>query len=302
MKRKKIITVALITLVAICLITTGISAANLIGADSVQYKDTTVKAALDDLMDKANNLKDMSLLPKVKVGDYVKMIPTTTSYSIPTNLTGYSDKQTIYPSELKLWRVISLNEDGTIDMVSEYVSSTDVYFSGTTGYFKLVGALNTIAKQYENSEFTVGSRYMGYNGQTEYITDTSKFTTTAPWTYNTKDNSNEAQGGGDILYQKDCNLVNNVFGTVVANEVGTTTATPYWLASRGYSYSSASYYGWGGWSVFDQYKRDASPLAYSNGSFILSNSFKRALRPIVTLKSSVQAVGSGTDSDPWILF
>ena len=104
-----------------------------------------------------------SLYKVVKIGDYVSYTPSKTSYTIPKSLTGYSSDQTINPSELDVWRVIKKNEDGTIEMVSEYVSSTIVNFYGGTGYYNLVSALNTIAKQYETSGITSNSRYMGYN-------------------------------------------------------------------------------------------------------------------------------------------
>ncbi len=70
------------------------------------------------------------------VGDYVAYTPSKTRYDIANSLTGmdkYSEtdstlvaiknagKQTIKPSELNLWRVIKKNEDGTIEIVSEYV-------------------------------------------------------------------------------------------------------------------------------------------------------------------------------------
>ena len=234
------------------------------------------------------------------VGAYVSMTPTSTSYTISAASTGYDSDQTINPSELNLWRVISINDDGTIDMVSEYVSSTNVYFKGQTGYLNFVGALNTIAKQYENSNYTVGSRYMGYNGQTETITDTSKFTNPAPWTSSTADNSNESVGGGDILYEKDTGLVTTALGTLTAYTPGTTTATAYWLDSRHYFYNSSTGYYWNGRYVDTGGSVSNDNLyVYYGRWFDDSGSF--ALRPIVTLKSGLKVTGSGTSESPWVL-
>lgn len=42
----------------------------------------------------------------VKIGDYIKFISDANKYTISTNLTGYSKKQIIKPSELVIWRVI----------------------------------------------------------------------------------------------------------------------------------------------------------------------------------------------------
>jgi hypothetical protein len=249
----------------------------------------------------------------VAVGDYVKMTPTIESYNIDNSLTNCqtstsacsSGYQTIKPSELTLWRVIRVNDNGTYDAVSVYTSSTTVTFSDKTGYLKLVGTLNTIAKQYENSTYTTGSRMMGYNGQTETITDTSKFTTTAPWTKSTSDNSNEAVGGGDILYTTDTTSVKDVFGTLVANKVGTTTATIYWLASRYYNYTSSTAYFLVGRCV-----NSHGNVSYSNNLYYYSSSWGSsgsayAVRPIITLKTlyedDIKSGTGATEDDPYVL-
>ena len=181
------------------------------------------------------------------LGDYVKLTPTKSSYTTDKSKTGYTSTQTINPQELNLWRVISINNDGTVDVISEHVSSTAIHFQGQTGYQNLVGYLNVLASQYENSTYTKDSRAFGYNGQTEYITDTSKFTNLAPWECSTGESCNpvESQGGGDELYTKDYNLVKSVLGTTVASKLDGTKYF-YWMASRYYYYSSATAYGWFG--------------------------------------------------------
>ena len=54
---------------------------------------------------------------------------------------------------------------------------------------KYVGTLNKIAKGFETEGITSGSRYMGYNGQTEFITQLGNRTVVP-----------ESEGGGDVLY------------------------------------------------------------------------------------------------------
>ncbi len=239
-----------------------------------------------------------------KLGDYVRMTPTSTNYTITTAMTGYDSNQTINPSELNLWRVISLNVDGTMDLVSEYTSSTDVYFKGKTGYQNLVSSLNQIASQYTNSKYTTASRHMGYNGQTGTITDTSALdSTTAPWgssTSETTSASDEAKGAGDQGYQKDYDLLKKALGTTVANKAGTTTAKSYWLASRYFYYSSTK------WDFIDRAVNtngglDGSNLYYYNSSSFATDSDSAAIRPIITLKSGLTPSGSGTGEDPYVL-
>ena len=255
---------------------------------------TNIQCTIDNLA--RGDVADMAL------GSYVSMTPTTSSYTTDTSKTGYDSTQTINPQELNLWRVISINNDGTVDVVSEHASSTAIYFKGQTGYLNFVGYLNVLAKQYENSTYTKGSRAFGYNGQTEYITDYSKFTNPAPWTCSTGGSCNpvESQGGGDELYTKDYNLVKSVLGTAVASKPDG-TAYYYWMASRYYRYSSATNYRWGGrYVITSGGVSDSNLYRYYSSSFN-SYSDNCSLRPVLTLKSGIKYTGSGTEADPYVL-
>ena len=321
----KIIKIALIASIVALLLTVGVKAATSIAASQITYNGTTVQAKLDELVNKASNIDKIvetvtctpghycttstscpsgALCSKVKLGDYVSMTPTSTSYKIPAGTIGYTSDQTINPSELNLWRVIDIRDDGTVEMVSEYVSSGKVYFNGQKGYLNFVGTLNTIAKQYENSKYTVGSRYIGFNGQTQVITDTSTFVNPPLLTSSTSDNSNEKIGGGDVMYEYDTNTstgkVYKALGTLVAKKVGTTTASTYWLSVRNYNYRSSTDYRWNVRSVDTLGDLSDYGLYFYNYGFY-GNSGVRALRPIVTLKADVQATGSGTSRAPWVL-
>ena len=269
-------------------------------------KSTNVQGAIDEIAEKSKSYcpskyKCYKQKSTLEPGDYVKMTPTLTSYTTDTSKTGYSSTETINPSELNLWRVLKVNSDGTIEMISEYTSSEYVHFNGKTGYQNLVGYLNVLASKYENSKYTKGSRYVGYNGQTEYITDTSKLdSTTAPWTSDTGDSTVESLGGGDTLYQSDYDLMQKVLGTTnAANDES------YWLASRTYSYRNGYYTSWyfkGNLSDGDLSISSSElyniPMA---GSFIDMDS-SNALRPIVILKSGITYTpAGGTSYDPFIL-
>jgi type IV pilus assembly protein PilA len=251
----------------------------------------------------------------LKEGNYIKMTPTSESYNIDNSLTGCQTStsacsngyQTIKPNELTLWRVIRKNkDDNTYDAVSVYTSSTAVTFYGQTGYLNFVGTLNTIAKQYKNESYTTGARMMGYDKQTENL-DSSKvqFINPAPWTSSTSDDLYEKVGGGDIQYQTDTDLVSSeqVFGTLVANKVGTTTASYYWLASRYYLYLASSSYGWIGRYVFSSGSISNSSLCmYYSGWYSYSPAY--AVRPIITLRTLYAddiKSGTGTEDDPYVL-
>ena len=245
------------------------------------------------------------LSSSVDVGGYVSYTPSKTSYTISTSESGYTSNQTINPSELNLWRVIRKNSDGTIDLVSEYTSKKDVYFGGKVGYKNSVGTLNRIANSYGTSGITSGSRYMGYNGQTETITDDTMLDkTTAPWTESTtatnspKGSTRERQGGGDMLYETDTNLVKAACGNLKAYRANTTSFVSYWLASREFVYSNSRWY-----LVVRNVGTSGNIDSNSLNTFAFSYNdynLQYALRPIVTLKSGITALsGDGTKNNPW---
>ena len=248
---------------------------------------------------------------KFKVGDLVRMTPQNSSYTTETKYTGYSSTQTINPKELNLWRVIRVNSNGTVDVVSEYVSSIDLYFQGTIGYQNFSGYLNKIASQYENPRYTVGSRYMGYNGQTEFITDTSYFDGTSAkaveeWTSSTSGTpAEEYLGRGDMLLRTDLGLVKAAYGgasdSAKANKVGTTTAVTYWQDSRYYYWTSSTKFNFCGFGVSATGGTPANCVrSYNNSSWEdIHGAYN--LRPIITLRPGLTARGSGTSSDPYVL-
>ena len=304
------------------LLFTGISvyALNKIYATSVDVDTTniselssgsTLNDALNGLYKKTKNTncpngyKCYTKKSTPEVGDYIKMKPTSTSYTTDTIKTGYTSTQTINPSELDTWRVIKVNSDGTIEVVSENISSTNVYFRGQVGYKNLVGYLNVLANQYQNSKYTIKARHMGYNGQTEYLTDTASTvdstSTTPPWTCFTGGSCNpvESRGGGDTLSQNDTNLVKNAIGTLVASPKGGSSAVYYWLASRDYYYTSSTR-----WYYCGRYMNtdgvSSSNLYSYNGGFYGSTSGYR-LRPILTLKSGIYTPATGRSDDPFVL-
>ena len=178
MKKNKKLTILFI-IIGIILSGTLVYAQETILSKNISYDNsnstltsTTVQGALDELAEKSktycpSKYKCYKLKTTPEPGDYVKMTPTLTSYTTDTSKTGYTSIQTINPSELNLWRVLKVNSDGTIELISEYTSSTSVYFRGQTGYKNLVGYLNVLASKYENSKYTKGARYVGYNGQKE---------------------------------------------------------------------------------------------------------------------------------------
>ena len=290
---------------------------------------TSVQCALDELSKKFQNKGTIQF----QVGDYVKMTPTNNSYTTDTNYTGADNEETINPQELNIWRIIRINEDGTYDAVSDKVSSTKITFKGATGYKNYVGYLNKLASQYENNKYTVSSRNIGYNGQTEYIKDTTAFDGSTLENICKKDDieDKEAKGCGESLYRSDMELVKQAYEnnetSIEAYSASTEQYTSYWVSSRLYfkdditvfnlasADGSISESAWG--MVFRHYFDTDYYVCNTVIRYIYHYPFPNevaistywrnasspmhALRPIITLRSEITATGSGTEEDPYVL-
>jgi hypothetical protein len=307
LKRKKNYKLLIGFIIGMLISATGVYAVSYFGPSSNLTYDnsksvltsTNVQDALDELY-YAKNHPDAkcpygySCTANISLGSYVSYTSTSTSYTTDKSKTGYSSTQTIDPSELNLWRVLNLNDDGSVDLISEYTSSVAIYFQGSTGYKNYVGYLNELSSQYENSDYTQESRYFGYDGQTEFLTTVTKFTCSTGGSCNPV----ESEGGGDTLYKNDYDQALTALGTLSAYRVGTTSVASYFVASRRYGYvSSSSYY-----YLYIRYINSSGSLTsayvYYYGDAYSFNSY---LRPIVTLKSFLTYTGEGTAESPYTI-
>ena len=97
-------------------------------------------------------------LGMLEIGDYVDYIPDSAdSYYASSTNTGNMN-QTI-PQEDLNWRVLSINDNGTVDLISDVPTSTYFYLNRAFGYNNGVYLLNDImAKLYSNSSLGVTAR------------------------------------------------------------------------------------------------------------------------------------------------
>ena len=99
----------------------------------------------------------------LQVGDYVAYTPgseTKSSYPLKASESGYSTDQTISKPDSLSWRVLSINDDGTVDLISSSLASTNTfYFRDALGYNNGVYLLNDIAaKLYSNNSLGATAR------------------------------------------------------------------------------------------------------------------------------------------------
>ncbi len=95
----------------------------------------------------------------LKIGDYVEYTPdVASSYSLTSAASGHSSNQTINQESFK-WRILSVNKDGTVNLISDKTTEQDLYLGGSLGYNNGVLILNDIcSKLYGNKELNVTAR------------------------------------------------------------------------------------------------------------------------------------------------
>ncbi len=232
----------------------------------------------------------------VAVGDYVHMVPNYVgSYTPTTNssspyYTGTSTPGSVTPSELDTWVVIKKNANGSLEMVSKNVSSSNITFYGRSGYDNFVESLEKIAEQYENSNFTSSSRYFGHK-EGEVM-------------YNGGDSSSWRHGEGSTYYETDMNLVKNALGvrgeaTLIAGNPN--NVVEYWLGSSSFTNTSTL------WYCEARYITTSGTTTYttlsSHGVGGTQYALPKAIRPILTTKPDilVDTTGDGSAAHPWVL-
>ena len=159
------------------LILAGVSINLVLGNNGIiaKAKDAETKSAeasqndlkgMNALTEEMNNVlgeKPKVDLSKYKIGDYVNYTYDTAENYVLTSATcGSSSNPTDgipQTSGLK-WRILNIDEtNGTVDLISENPTGTNVYFQGALGYHNGPYLMNAICEsQYSNSTLNVKAR------------------------------------------------------------------------------------------------------------------------------------------------
>lgn len=96
----------------------------------------------------------------LEIGDYVEYTPDTVSaYSLTSSISGYSSNQTIAQDTSLKWQIMSINDDGTVNLISDKPTNQEISLYGALGYNNGVYVLDEISsKLYSNSELGVEAR------------------------------------------------------------------------------------------------------------------------------------------------
>ncbi len=181
--------VALVVTIVVLLILAGVSINLVLGNNGIiaKAKDAETKSAeasqndlkgMNALTEEMNNAlgeKPKVDLSKYKIGDYVNYTYDTAENYVLTSATcGSSSNPTDgIPQTTGLkWRILNIDEsNGTVDLISENPTGTDVYFSGALGYHNGPYLMNAICEaQYSNSTLNVKARNISLLDMEKHLT------------------------------------------------------------------------------------------------------------------------------------
>ena len=274
----------------------------------------------------------------LRVGDYIAYNPDTAGNymglgtSTSEKAGSSSNPAAGIPQDTTLkWRVMNINDDGSVDLVSAAPIATNVYFQGSLGYNNGVLLLNDLCKsQYSNSALGVTARSIDlediekkfnstginarntYNngnktyGQTQTYTNNYSYTpdiynhvgkTAAEESkdyYSTPTTATHTQKGTLEVQQTYYNITTQAsyFDDATFHELIFGTSTYYWLASR-YALCGSPYADFGLRSVRSA-RLYCNFLFYSNDGAD-SNSYR--VRPVVSLGSNIKISTDGGTVD-----
>ena len=244
------------------------------------------------------------ILAKIKVGDYVNYVPTSSTMTTDTSKTGYDTAQTLTTTANTQWRILSIDETtGEILLTTQGVTNTDtkVTLKGATGYLHGAEELNRICKElYSSGSLTARSmtiedlnKAVGYDPTSdsyygkEYTCTSGRFYT---YEENGKTVTNEtpkvASSSNPVTvknthYYYNSILINSTVGNILGSSDG-------WLASAYvYLYSENSNAGLDLFTASDWYILGGS-LYVTDGYDHVSS---YAIRPVVSLSSNLLDIG-----------
>lgn len=129
----------------------------------------------NNIQEQSTNIPQEPITYPIQVGDYVDYTPdTAANYLLTEDATGSTDNsETGVKQEDLKWRILSINDDGTVDIISEEPISTEIYLGGAVGYNNAVYLMNNICeKQYSNEELGVIARSLNIKDIEDNMSET----------------------------------------------------------------------------------------------------------------------------------
>ena len=130
----------------------------------VAGKDITIKTDENGMLENTTGSgvetgpTQEEILAKIKVGDYVNYVPTSSTITTDKNKTGYTSAQTLTTDRSAKWRIIDIDEDTGKVLITTEGPVNSVTLKGLTGYLYGAEELNRLCDRlYSANGFTARS-------------------------------------------------------------------------------------------------------------------------------------------------
>ena len=215
--------------------------------------------------------RERDLNKNVKVGDYYLVSLDNNEITISNEFTGTEEDQTLVLNDSNIFRVVDIKDDGSIVLLSEYATRSELKLKGEVGYKNSLKLFDDVAKAYCNS-LCLSSRNVGYKDQTLTL--------------------NALIDEDDTNYLND-DILNNNKIAYRKNKI----IADYFISSRYYENDTEN-----------ELKKYGIRYVNSNGEIINSTLYTNSeenteisasLRPIIVLKKGLVVRGFGTLEKPY---
>lgn len=127
----------------------------------------------DNVIESNNNEENEN--DEVNIGDYVNYTyDDANDYQLSSSISGYTKDQIITQTKSLSWRVLDINADGSINIISTEDTDDEVYLNGIIGYNNGIFLLNDICdKQYSNKKLGAKSRNLNLEDIEKYLDESS---------------------------------------------------------------------------------------------------------------------------------
>ena len=268
----------------------------------------------------------------IKIGDYIAYVPDKSEKYIVEGTTSgaANNSRDGIKQETLNWRVLNINEDGSIDIISEEPTTAEVYFGGALGYNNGTYLLNDICEmlysnknlkskarsinlediegkmtdtalaareEYENNGIAYGDTET-FEGNNAYVPEIyTKKPETESTDYYTLPTTGTFMPQEEVSIQSTFYSMGGITEEYVEDEIFYElifeTESEFWLATRCIDCSSDS-------AIFGLRKINQDEITGASmcSSSNRSGSSKSYIRPVVTLSKNIETSGTGTQDDP----
>ena len=302
--------------------------------------NNNVKNETDESQNKTSNSSKNAVSSRFKIGDYVEYnAGVGNSYIAKAEKTGYSKDQEFVTTGKEIWKVLSINNDGTINIVSENAIGTkydkELYFKGEKGFDNSVEELNNICKIYGNNPSAISARSLNdedivnlfdMDKVVKYYQDKSETDITGTeineqlnqiYKYINPSNGESIDVRGKTVtynakFNWDTTGTGMGFNAAITDDAKLSVADiknkeKVWLANKiigddGVKERVAyGVYFYGYYRYDNIYVTDFRSEVLYDAKNDRSSERGKFIRPVVTLKADVEVSGSGTSDNPYIV-